>query len=861
MARVSWIHISDLHFKIKPEFRCRQDVLGAAIAKDIRKVCERQKIRPSFLFVTGDLVYGRNPWGRGDMSGGLSDSAKNAATRETREQFEYAFTWLKKLRAEICDVELSWCGKKIELDRKRVFCVPGNHDVNWSELSEPLRKNLGGVTTGRTTAEVASIYNKHVLSAFREPILEKKRHGLMSHLGVYREALEDANLLPSKINSDLTFIEEETLRVDGTCGGADTVNYRIIGINTAWGCTPEFRRYPAILTCADAQLRRLLTHSSNVDPDVTILCMHHPVSWMWANERAPMRQLLNNHVDFVLRGHEHVEWISPFSRTTVELATGATFGAPGKELEGYLIVEFDTETRLARVFPREIRYRHDKNESQSLKVEVNAKNPRDMRDRDGGIVIPLAKGEALGDEENTLAAVRRLGFRTGKFELIGEQTQEDSERHPQDRCIGVVVTADIMRFSQLNASLQVKAVSALWDNLSRALAERQSNTTVAFSPLSDGIQVAFRTEPGESGLRAALDTIDTTHLWMLRGANAPDVRYGVACGDFSVVAPPSLLPVTVVGAVANLSRKLAYRSGPGIVAFSKPAWNYFVSTANSEASQWEKFLVGTTSEKDGDGSISLEPVDFLSIAETSRPIVHRAISLAGIPFDCPNGRTLRHIGAVKGLKCVLEKCLVGIRARLLNRIGATFQDILNGLSLDLGVVWHCPQMRTRSATILRSVVRDNGEVASQGPVDNGLETDDSAFDEESCPKLSMGESISRIAYEKDCFVGYFGNGGEVVVSCGKEIDPYTMTMSGNMARSVSSTRKQNELFAFSVPGLQDSGLCGGILQCYTTAPLDRLIETGLSSYHQKFCNEVFSDVKEACKTLEPYWETLHLVSI
>jgi len=201
-----------------------------------------------------------------------------------------------------------------------------------------------------------------------------------------------------------------------------------------------------------------------------------------------------------------------------------------------------------------------------------------MRDRDGGIVIPLAKGEALGDEENTLAAVRRLGFRTGKFELIGEQTQEDSERHPQDRCIGVVVTADIMRFSQLNASLQVKAVSALWDNLSRALAERQSNTTVAFSPLSDGIQVAFRTEPGESGLRAALDTIDTTHLWMLRGANAPDVRYGVACGDFSVVAPPSLLPVTVVGAVANLSRKLAYRSGPGIVAFSKPACARAVSS-------------------------------------------------------------------------------------------------------------------------------------------------------------------------------------------------------------------------------------------------------------------------------------------
>ncbi|OAV51465.1 hypothetical protein A6U98_01380 [Rhizobium sp. WYCCWR10014] len=108
--KFSILHISDLHQNLKDEIL--PDVLLDSIANDFRRfAAEDPAIRvPDLCVVSGDIVYGVSP------------SAGNPAA-ELERQYNQALEFLVKL-----------CNRFFAGERKRVIILPGNHDVDYSEV-------------------------------------------------------------------------------------------------------------------------------------------------------------------------------------------------------------------------------------------------------------------------------------------------------------------------------------------------------------------------------------------------------------------------------------------------------------------------------------------------------------------------------------------------------------------------------------------------------------------------------------------------------------------------------------------------------------------------------------------------------
>ena len=90
---VTWLHVSDVHFTAHGDPYDRDVVLRSLVAAARR--FHEQGRRPDLVFFTGDIAY----------------SGK-------REEYVHATRFFDSLL------------QAVELDRKRLFVVPGNHDVD-----------------------------------------------------------------------------------------------------------------------------------------------------------------------------------------------------------------------------------------------------------------------------------------------------------------------------------------------------------------------------------------------------------------------------------------------------------------------------------------------------------------------------------------------------------------------------------------------------------------------------------------------------------------------------------------------------------------------------------------------------------
>lgn len=101
----SWVHISDIHFG---HGDAQQDVdlrlVTSVLHKDIIALCKSRSVTPDIIFATGDLGYSGN-------------------TRET-DEYDRCTTFLQKL------------ANALHVDSKRIFHVPGNHDVQRDIVSK-----------------------------------------------------------------------------------------------------------------------------------------------------------------------------------------------------------------------------------------------------------------------------------------------------------------------------------------------------------------------------------------------------------------------------------------------------------------------------------------------------------------------------------------------------------------------------------------------------------------------------------------------------------------------------------------------------------------------------------------------------
>lgn len=106
----SILHISDLHKNLSDEVP--NEWLVDSIAHDFNRFEENSPpiLKPQICIVSGDLVYGISP-------------VEADASKELERQYSEAYDFLVKLSDRFFD-----------RDRSRVIIVPGNHDIDFSEV-------------------------------------------------------------------------------------------------------------------------------------------------------------------------------------------------------------------------------------------------------------------------------------------------------------------------------------------------------------------------------------------------------------------------------------------------------------------------------------------------------------------------------------------------------------------------------------------------------------------------------------------------------------------------------------------------------------------------------------------------------
>lgn len=240
-----FLHLSDIHFNKKELDYFDPDIdLRLQLEKDAREQSQKLK-RVDGILVTGDIAF------RADV-----------------KEYEIAYKWLNSL------------SEQIGCDRRRIWCVPGNHDVNRSLIDngwmlQSAHKQLRP-PNARDIDDAISGCLRDTLGA----------ELLFSPLSAYNSFANNFRC-PSKPSPlhwefDLTLNDGSTLR--------------LWGINSA------------LVSDSNDENEKVVIGSRQATPPtrdgVTYLVMcHHPVDWLRDGEI--VEKLLNNRAIIQLYGHKH----------------------------------------------------------------------------------------------------------------------------------------------------------------------------------------------------------------------------------------------------------------------------------------------------------------------------------------------------------------------------------------------------------------------------------------------------------------------------------------------------------------------------------------------------------------------------
>jgi len=300
MASLTWLHLSDLHFRESDEYDI--DIIVRALLEDLERLKQQEGLRPDLIFFTGDIAY----------------SGK-------KEQYEGA-------ASHFFDQILEATG----LARSRLFIVPGNHDVDWENTPDIAYHQLQIIEN-----------DTYVKKLFDDT--ELLRDLFMRRMDAYAEFVRDYCHLPF---SDQMPCYAKIAELPGRRVG-------VVGLNSAWasGCVKD--KYDKVKDNGQLLLARHLVDAalqkiSKDSPDVTIALIHHPFGWLKEFDAAQAKRLLMSDCDFILRGHLHqtetLELRNPDS-AAMTIATGAVHKSR-KHPNTYNLVRLDEDHKGGTVYLR-----------------------------------------------------------------------------------------------------------------------------------------------------------------------------------------------------------------------------------------------------------------------------------------------------------------------------------------------------------------------------------------------------------------------------------------------------------------------------------------------------------------------------
>lgn len=266
--KISILHLSDLHFNKENEYEIKT-VLDSLKA-DIKKLKDNDEIYPYIIAISGDI-----------------------ANEGKKSDYDFALSWLNDLT------------KIFNVDKDKVFIVPGNHDVNRDELLE----------FSKVKFDEQKGINKFLKSTGPEKeALFKKLNNFSMFIN---EFYDEKN--PYSDN----FYFASSVKVGSYLMG-------VVGLNSAWFSGE--RRFGDVvidekaLIVGEIQVRE--AYDSVKAADFCLTIMHHPFSWLADLDEGLIKRIAMKNSDIILHGHIHsnsaVEIMTPDS-TCVILSAGASF--------------------------------------------------------------------------------------------------------------------------------------------------------------------------------------------------------------------------------------------------------------------------------------------------------------------------------------------------------------------------------------------------------------------------------------------------------------------------------------------------------------------------------------------------------
>jgi formylglycine-generating enzyme required for sulfatase activity len=293
MKTVTWLHLSDLHFRASEQKRWDENIVLRALLVDLRERMSSDDLYPDLILVSGDIAFSGKP-----------------------EEYALARQFFDGL------LETS------DLPKERLFIVPGNHDVDRTTITRGAATIAASLNDRQAIAEVlaAEVDRRMILRRFNH-YADFVNSYLAGHLAFDDERYYYAQQLDLK-------------------GGAVAV----LGLNSAWlsGTDQDLGR----LVLGERQVRQALESVGKVNLRIALL--HHPLEWCQEFDRNDNEPLLMQACDLILHGHLHRSGL--LSLTTPDagamvIAAGACYETR-QYPNGYNLVQFDMEAGQGTVYLR-----------------------------------------------------------------------------------------------------------------------------------------------------------------------------------------------------------------------------------------------------------------------------------------------------------------------------------------------------------------------------------------------------------------------------------------------------------------------------------------------------------------------------
>lgn len=296
--RVTWLHISDIHFRQSDSHQYDENIVIESLLDDIEERIKEDGLKPDFIAVTGDLAFSGQP-----------------------SEYELVRAFFDKL--------LGITGLSLE----RLFIVPGNHDVDWN-LITPLAKDF---------SFKEQMDRQAIKSVLDSP---DDRHRLFARFKWY------ANFFNEYFKDQLDFNDTRYFYTHVLDIGGRRV--AILGLNSAWlSVGDEDERLKLVI--GEQQTRAALRSAKEASADLKIALLHHPYDWIKGFDQSDSMEPLIIRCDFILHGHLHKAATTQLSTpdgSAIIIAGGACYETRDYP-NSYNFVRLDFETNRGTIYFRE----------------------------------------------------------------------------------------------------------------------------------------------------------------------------------------------------------------------------------------------------------------------------------------------------------------------------------------------------------------------------------------------------------------------------------------------------------------------------------------------------------------------------